>query len=88
VFLEEDVLDAYGLTQQQLAERLFVSRRMINEVINGRRALSPSLAVRLAKLTGYDAEYWLNLQSQHDLWHAERSEADDLARIEPLPPLE
>ena len=67
-FIREDILIEHGLTQQQLANRLGVSRRSINELITRRRAVSTEMALRLSELTGQSAEYWLNLQNLHDVW--------------------
>lgn len=67
-FIQEDILDEFELTQQQLADRIGVSRRSINELITERRGLSIEMALKLAELTGQSAEYWLNLQSLYDLW--------------------
>ena len=67
-FIQEDILDEYCLTQKQLAERLGVSRRSVNELITERRAVSTEMAMRLSELTGQTPDYWLNLQRQFDVW--------------------
>lgn len=66
VFLE-DFLVPLGLTQREAAERLKISYPRMNEIINGKRTVTPETALRLAKLTGTEAEFWLNLQQAVDL---------------------
>jgi addiction module HigA family antidote len=84
-FIQNDILEEYGLTQDQLAQRLRVSRLTINELVNGKRVLTASMALRLSQLTGQSMEYWLNLQQAVDIWDA-RTAADSEAmnEIEPL----
>ena len=82
--LREDFLPDYGLTVAQLAEALGVSRQSVNELLRERRALSPEMALRLARLFGNSPEFWLNAQRSLDLWMAERMIEDEIARIEPL----
>lgn len=58
----------------------------MNEIVNGKRSVTPETALRLARLTRTEPEFWLNLQQSVDLWDALHSEdADDLAQIAPLP---
>jgi len=66
--LSEEFMQPYGLTQDELAKRILVTRRRVNEIINGRRAVTPDTALRLAKLFNMSPDYWLNLQSKLDLW--------------------
>lgn len=56
--LREDFLPDYGLTVSGLAEAVGVSRQSINELIRGRRAVSPEMALRLSRLFGNSAEFW------------------------------
>ena len=74
----------YGLSVTALATALGVSRQSVNELIRERRALSPEMALRLAKLFGNSAEFWLNMQRSVDLWDAQAAIEDDVRRIEPL----
>lgn len=83
-YVKEGVLDAFGLTQQKLADAIGMSRLSINEIVGGKRNLTESMALRLAVLTGTNVEFWLDLQRAYSLWKAERDEADVLARIRPL----
>ena len=82
--LREDFLPDYGLTVAGLADAVGVSRQSINELLRGRRAVSPQMALRLSKLFGNSAEFWLNGQRVVDLWDAAQVIGDDVARIKPL----
>lgn len=82
--LREDFLPDYGLTAAALADALGVSRRTIGDLIHERRAVSPELALRLARLFGNSAEFWLNLQRAVDLWDASTEVQDAVRRIKPL----
>jgi addiction module HigA family antidote len=83
-FLREDFLPDYGLTVAGLADAVGVSRQTVNEVLRERRALSASMALRLARLFGNTAEFWLNAQRAVDLWDAQQEVGEALARIKPL----
>lgn len=82
--LREEFLPDYGLTVAGLAEALGVSRQSVNELLRERRALSPEMALRLAKLFGNSPEFWLNLQRGVDLWDAAAQVRDAVALIKPL----
>jgi addiction module HigA family antidote len=60
------------VTQEQLAEHIGVSRFSINQVLNGRRAVTAEMALRLAAAVGTSPELWLNLQRSVDLYYARR----------------
>lgn len=70
-----------GITQDALASALGVSRFTINQVLNGRRGVSPEMAVRLSHVLGTSPEFWLNLQTKVDLFHAHRKLRDELASM-------
>lgn len=82
--LREDFLVDYGLTVAGLAEALGVSRQSVNELLRERRALSPEMALRLAKLFGNSPEFWLNAQRAVDLWDAAQAIQDEVAGIKTL----
>jgi addiction module HigA family antidote len=83
--LLEEFLKPLGITQSAFAVRLGVSFPRLNEVINGKRSVTPDTALRLAQVTGMTADFWLGLQQDWDLWHAIRSEgAAEIADLEPL----
>ena len=83
--LLEEFLKPLGITQSAFALRLGVSFPRLNEVINARRSVTTDTALRLARVTGMSADFWLGLQQDWDLWHAMRSEkAEEIARLVPL----
>lgn len=82
--LREDFLPDYGLSVAGLAEAVGVSRQSINELLRERRAISPDMALRLARLFGNTAEFWLNAQRAIDLWDVAQAIKKDVARIKPL----
>lgn len=71
-FLETRYLKPLAITQTELAEALGVSRRRVNELVNGRRAITPDTAVRLAMYFGNDAAFWMHLQVAWDMHAAVR----------------
>ncbi|MDA1129388.1 MAG: HigA family addiction module antitoxin [Chloroflexi bacterium] len=82
--LREDFLPDYGLTVSGLAAALGVSRQTVNELLGERRAVSPGMALRLSRLFGNSAEFWLNAQRAVDLWDAAQAIGSDVERIKPL----
>jgi addiction module HigA family antidote len=84
--LREDFLPDYGLTTSGLAEAIGVSRQSINELLHERRAISPAMALRLAKLFGNSPEFWLNAQRAVDLWDVAQVIQHDVTRINTLTP--
>ncbi len=83
--LLEEFLKPMRITQSDFAVRLGVSFPRLNEIIKGRRGVTPDTALRLARVLGTSAEFWLGLQLDWDLWNAIRSE--DYAQIEKLEPV-
>jgi len=79
--LLEEFLSPMGLTQRELAERLRVPYQRINEIVNRRRGMTPSTALRLAKFFGMSPDFWLNLQQRWDLYQTQRREAEELEEI-------
>lgn len=65
--LREDFLKEMGLTQYALAKALGVPQIRISEIVNGKRAISPDTALRLARYFGTSAEFWLSMQATYDL---------------------
>jgi len=83
--LLEEFLKPLNISQSALAVRLGVSFPRLNEVIRGKRGVTPDTALRLARVVGMSADFWLGLQQDWDLWHAMRSEkASAIAELEPL----
>jgi addiction module HigA family antidote len=84
--LLEEFLKPMGLTQRDLADSIHVPYQRINEIINGRRGVTPSTALRLSKFFGVSPDFWMNLQLRWDLYFAKQSEADKLKIIKPVSP--
>jgi antitoxin HigA-1 len=82
--LREDFLPDYGLTASGLAGAIGVSRQSVNELLRGRRAVSPEMALCLGKLFGNSSAFWLNAQRAVDLWDAAQAIQDDVAGIKTL----
>ncbi|HZG41329.1 MAG TPA: HigA family addiction module antitoxin [Longimicrobium sp.] len=76
-----------GLTQAELARRIGVSYPRVNELVNGKRSLTPDTALRLARLFGVSVEFWMTTQMLWDMWHVIHSPtAADIEKIEPMWP--
>jgi addiction module HigA family antidote len=82
--LRADFMPDYELSVSGLAEKIGVSRQSINELLRARRALSPEMALRLARLFGNSPEFWLNAQRAVDLWDAAQQLKKDVSRIRPI----
>ena len=79
--LLEEFLVPMGLTQKQLADGIKVPFQRVNQIVSGKRGITPSTALRLAKFFGISAGFWLNLQMRFDLQTAERIEHNLLKEI-------
>lgn len=83
--LIEEFLRPYGIHQSAFAIRLGIPSPRLNEIIRGKRPVTPDTALRLERVLGMPADFWLGLQLDWDLWHAMRGQAAaDIARLEPL----
>jgi addiction module HigA family antidote len=82
--LLEEFLLPMGLTQKELANAIRVPFQRINEIVSGKRGLTPSTALRLAKYFGMSPGFWLNLQMKRDIYFAEQKERDVLKMIKPV----
>ncbi|MBW2366979.1 MAG: HigA family addiction module antidote protein [Deltaproteobacteria bacterium] len=84
--LFEEFVKPLELTQAELARRLGVSYPRLNEIIKGRRSVTPDTALRLSRVLGMSANFWLGLQQDWDLWHAMNSpKAKGISRLKPIP---
>ena len=79
-----EFLEPMHLTQRDVAEGIGVPYQRINELVNGRRGVTPSTALRLAKFFNTTPDFWLNLQQRWDLYQANRNEQEALRRIKPI----
>jgi addiction module HigA family antidote len=83
--LAQEFLAPLNMTQVELAERIGVPFQRVNQIVRQKRAVTPDTALRLARLFGTSAEFWLNLQQAWDLYQASHSPAArDIAAIEPI----
>ena len=82
----EEFLIPMRLTQQELGKAIHVPDRSINELVNRRKRLTLSVALRLAKYFGVSADFWMNLQLRWDLYFATKSENKSLKVIQPYTP--
>ena len=71
--LTEEFLIPMSLTQGALAEAMGVQRKLVNELCNGRRAVTADTALMLARVFGNTPDFWLNVQRRTDLWEAMHS---------------
>ena len=79
--LLKEFLEPMGITQRELADCIHVPYQRINELVNTRRGMTPSTALRLGKFFNIDPEFWLNLQLRWDLYHAQQTEIEVLNSI-------
>jgi addiction module HigA family antidote len=83
--LLEEFLKPLGVTQSELAARLGISFPRLNEIVRGKRAITSDTALRLARVLGMSADFWLGLQLDWDLWYAMRgAKASEIDRLAPL----
>lgn len=79
--LLEEFLIPMGITQRDLAKEIHVPYQRINEIINKRRGVTPSTALRLAKFFGVSEDFWMNLQLRWDIYKAKLNETNELKTI-------
>ncbi len=83
--LREDFMEPLGLSAYAVAKAIGTTPITISMILRGKRAVSPEMALRLARYTGTSAEFWSNLQSNHDLRVARRAKESDIyKRVIPL----
>jgi addiction module HigA family antidote len=68
--LLEEFLEPLGLSQSELARRIGVNFRTVHDVVNGKRGISPEMAIRLSRYFKTTPQFWMNLQRDYDLWKA------------------
>ncbi len=84
--LLEEFLKPMKLTQRELADAIHVPYQRVNDIVNGRRGITPSTALRLAKFFGMSPDFWMNLQLRWDLYFATKDETTILQQIHPFVP--
>ena len=80
--LRDEFLVPMNISQRDLANAIHVSYQRINELVNKKRGITPSTALRLAKFFGMTADFWLNLQVRWDLFKAQATEKYELDSIQ------
>ncbi|MEI2693197.1 MAG: HigA family addiction module antitoxin [Anaerolineae bacterium] len=73
--LREDFMPDYGLTTSALAAALGVSRQSVHELLREERTITPLMALRLSRLFGNSAAFWLNAQQTRDLWESRTAQS-------------
>ena len=81
--LLEEFLMPMGITQRELANAIRVPYQRVNDLVNGRRGMTPSTALRLAKYFGNTPAFWMNLQLRWDLYFSQQEEQKVLEGIHP-----
>ncbi|MDY6310865.1 MAG: HigA family addiction module antitoxin [Cyanobacteriota bacterium] len=71
--LKTGYIDELHLSVAEVALKLGVSRKTIYDIINGKASITPAMALKIAKAFNSDAQFWLDLQTQYDLWQAKRT---------------
>jgi addiction module HigA family antidote len=82
--LLEEFLHPMGITQKYLAESIHVPYQRINEIINKKRGVTPSTALRLAKFFGLSEDFWMNVQLRCDLYNTKQTEENEIKAIRPF----
>ena len=82
--MKRDFLDPLGMTQQELAERLGITRVRINEVLLGKRGITPDTAMRLARFFDTSVAFWMDMQIKRDLWDVMKIYGEEYNKITPL----
>ena len=83
--LRRHYLEPLSLTITEVADDLGVSRKTISKIMNERGAITPEMALRLSKAFSTSAEFWMNLQTNYDLWvvSQKRGDLDDIKTLVP-----
>jgi addiction module HigA family antidote len=82
--IKEDYLLPLSITIKDMADTLGISRKTLSKIINERGAITPDMALRLSRAFDTTPDFWLNLQKNYDLWHAEK-ESQEWKKVKPFP---
>jgi addiction module HigA family antidote len=82
--LLEEFLNPMGITQRQLADAIHVPYQRVNDIVNGRRGITPRTALRLAKYFNTSSDFWMNIQLRWEMYFAQQEESGELKTIHPL----
>jgi addiction module HigA family antidote len=86
--LREDYIKVRGLTVTEVAKGLGVARANLSAILNQRAGISPEMAVKLSEAFGNTTQFWVNLQKNYEVWHAERKVNRQVIQHFMLPPAE
>jgi addiction module HigA family antidote len=79
--LQAEFMEPLGLTAYRLAKELHISIPRVNDLVRGKRGITADTALRLSRYFGNSAQFWIGLQSGHDLWVASKSRS--LQKVKP-----
>lgn len=82
--LRYEYLEELNMTQQQLADSIGITRVRINEIVLGKRSITPDTAFRLAKFFNTTPEFWIGLQTNFDMWNTLQKREKEYKTIRPL----
>ena len=80
--LLKEFLTPMEITQRELADAIHVPYQRVNELVNQKRGVTPSTALRLARFFSVSADFWLNLQIRWDLYKTQQAESKELKSIQ------
>jgi addiction module HigA family antidote len=83
IILLEEFLEPMAMSQTELAKAINVPYQRVNDLINGRRGITPGTALRLAKFFGTTPDFWLNFQRRWELYRAQQKEGQEIEQITP-----
>jgi addiction module HigA family antidote len=75
-------IDALGVTVEDFAARISTTRQTVHAIISGRSSVTPEMAARLARVFDTSSQFWMNMQTNHDVWEPERD--PKVKRIQPI----
>jgi len=84
IVLRKEFLDPLLITQRVLADAIRVPYQRVNEIVNEKRGITPSTALRFAKCFGNSPVFWMNLQLRYELYEAKQDEGDEIKHIPTL----
>ena len=85
--LLQEFLLPLGMTQRDLATAIHVPFQRVNEVVRGKRGVTPSTALRLSRFLGTSPDFWMSLQLRWDLYQTQRAEEEQIMNIKPHQPV-
>ncbi len=81
IILKEEFAKPLGLTQEKIAKDLCIGIKTLSELYNEKRGISPLMALKLSNYFGTTPEFWMNLQSQYDLYKTYSKEKETVDKI-------